>query len=97
MRLNQHDNENFDFALDAVRGILALRRETYAVEHKFQYWVWALAVSSAALSRQIRELVTTLASRSKPDRLDLEPRHQNSKLNSRCQGQFSKKQRKINL
>ena len=64
-------------SLDAIRGVLALRRETYAVEHKFEYWVWALAVSSTALSCQMRELVTTLAFRSEPDRSDRKPRHQN--------------------
>jgi hypothetical protein len=63
--------------LNAVRGVLALRRETYAVEHQFEYWVWALAVGSAALSCQMQELVTTLASHSEPDRSDLEPRQQN--------------------
>jgi hypothetical protein len=63
--------------LDTIRGLLALRRETYAVEHKFEYWIWVLAVSGAALSCQIREPVTALACRSKPDRLNLEPRHQN--------------------
>ena len=42
---------------DALRGVLALRRETYAVEHKCEYWVWALAASGAALSRQIHQLV----------------------------------------
>jgi hypothetical protein len=62
--------------LDAIRGVLALRRETYPVEHKFEYWVWALTVSSAALSCQIHKLVTTVAYRSKPDHSDLEPRHQ---------------------
>jgi hypothetical protein len=77
--------------LDAIRGVLALRRETYAVEHKFEYWVWALAVSSAALSCQIHELVTTLASRFKPDRSYLEPRHQIPQLNSRGHGQFLQK------
>jgi hypothetical protein len=46
--------------LDAIQGVLALRRETYAVEHKFEYWVWALTVSSAALSCQIHELATAL-------------------------------------
>jgi hypothetical protein len=72
--------------LATIRGVFALRRETYAVEHKFEYWVWALAVSSAALSCQIHELVTTLASRSEPARSGLEPRHQKSltKFTSPC-------------
>jgi ATP-dependent phosphoenolpyruvate carboxykinase len=28
--------------LDAIRGVFSLRRETYAVEHIVEYWVWAL-------------------------------------------------------
>jgi hypothetical protein len=60
--------------LYAIRGVLALRRETYAVEHQFEYWVWALAVSGAALSGQIHGLLTTLGSRFKADRPALEPR-----------------------
>jgi nucleotide-binding universal stress UspA family protein len=44
--------------LDAIRGVLALRCETYALEHKFEYWAWALLVSSAALICQIHGLVT---------------------------------------
>lgn len=63
--------------LNAIRGVLALRRETYAAEHQFEYWIWALAVSSAALSCQIHKLVTTLSSHFEPDRSDLEPHHQN--------------------
>ena len=62
--------------LKAVRGVLALRRETYAVEHQFEYWVWALAVSGAALSGQIHGLLTSLLPRFKTDRPDLEPRRQ---------------------
>jgi len=62
--------------LDAIRGVLTLRKETYAVEHRFEYWVWALAVSGAALSGQIHGLLTTLVPRFKTDRPDLEPRRQ---------------------
>ena len=62
--------------LDAIRGVLALRSETYALEHKFEYWVWVLSVSSAALSGQIHGLLTTLVPRFKADRPDLEPRRQ---------------------
>jgi hypothetical protein len=60
--------------LDAIRGVLALRKETYAVEHRFEYWVWALAVSGAALGGQIHGLLTTLGPRLKADRPALEPR-----------------------
>ena len=61
--------------LDAIRGVLALRKKTYAVEHRFEYWVWALAVSGAALSGQIHGLLTTLGPRLKTNRPDLEPHH----------------------
>jgi hypothetical protein len=69
--------------LDAIKGVLAFRRQTYAVEHNLEYWVWALAVSSAALSCRIHELVTTLVSHSKANRSNLEPGHHNPYLDSR--------------
>jgi hypothetical protein len=61
--------------IGAIRELLALRSETYAVEHKFEYWVWALAVCGAALSCQILDQLTALASRSTPDHSDLAARH----------------------
>jgi hypothetical protein len=60
--------------LDAIRGVLALRSETYAIEHKFEYWVWALSVSSAALICQIHGLVTRSRLAFTTDRPDLEQR-----------------------
>jgi hypothetical protein len=62
--------------LDAIRQVLALRSETYAVEHKFEYWVWVLSVSSAALICQIHGLVTLSRLVFTTDRPDLEPRRQ---------------------
>jgi hypothetical protein len=61
--------------LDAIREVLALRSETYAVEHQFEYWVWALWVSSATLICQIHDSLRRRVPL-QTDPSDLEPRHQ---------------------
>jgi hypothetical protein len=56
--------------LNAIRGVLAIRSQTYALEHKFEYWVWALLVSSVALIYQVHELLTLTRPAFKTERPD---------------------------
>jgi hypothetical protein len=40
---------------DAAVGICELRHEAYAETHKFEFWLWALATSFAALTVRLRD------------------------------------------
>jgi len=57
---------------DTAMGICELRHEAYAERHKFEFWLWALAASFAALTVRRRDSVPT--PKSNADHRAFEPR-----------------------